>query len=226
MARARKDRQDDAGQPRRPRPRRHRRRHPRGRAGARCLDARGVQAGAGRRRSVAYTDPKPAAPRASIWCKVLERFGIADAVKKKAVLTTGGNEAAEAVADGKAEIGVTLISEIVTVKGAKLAGAAAGGHRRSTRSMRPRSRRAAPSPRGARAFVDALTSPAMAGAGPRRGSSRRSNLELSSAKQPRSQGSQLQRASSSRRSAASRSRASSALIGSPKTKPCAYSQPS
>src|SRR5262249_50345880 len=53
---------------------------------------------------------------------VLNRLGVADAVKAKAVLTAGGKETVEAVAKGDAEIGVAFISEIIAVKGAKYAG--------------------------------------------------------------------------------------------------------
>jgi molybdate transport system substrate-binding protein len=49
---------------------------------------------------------------------VLQKLGIADAVQGKAV----NLRAAEAVAEGKADIGVTQISEILPVAGAELAG--------------------------------------------------------------------------------------------------------
>ena len=73
-------------------------------------------------RSVAYTDPREGGTSGIYLIGVLERFGIADVVTRKAVLSNGGRAAVEKVAQGEAEIAVTLISEIVPVKGAKLAG--------------------------------------------------------------------------------------------------------
>src|SRR5262245_28464611 len=69
-------------------------------------------------RSVAYTDPRQGGQSGIHLVGLLERFGIADAVGKKSVLTSGGHTAVEKVAHGDAEIAVTFISEIVAVKGA------------------------------------------------------------------------------------------------------------
>src|SRR5215813_8980480 len=74
-------------------------------------------------RSVAYTDPREGGTSSTYVMGVLDRFGLVDVVGKKAVLTKGGHEAVEKVARGEAEIAVTLISEIVPVKGARLAAA-------------------------------------------------------------------------------------------------------
>jgi ABC-type molybdate transport system substrate-binding protein len=65
------------------------------------------------------------------------------------------------VAHGAAEIGVTLISEIVPIKGAKLAGPLPGDTQLWTiyASAIPASSK---EPVHARAFITALTSPAMA----------------------------------------------------------------
>ena len=54
--------------------------------------------------------------------KMLERMGIADALKSKTLLLSGAEDTAAAVRDGKAEILITLISEIVSAKGLELAG--------------------------------------------------------------------------------------------------------
>jgi hypothetical protein len=70
---------------------------------------------------VAYTDPAEGGTSGLYFVGILDRFGIADEIKKKSVLTKGGREAALEVAEGRAEIGVTFISEILAVKGAKLA---------------------------------------------------------------------------------------------------------
>jgi molybdate transport system substrate-binding protein len=54
--------------------------------------------------------------------KMIERMGIADALKSKTLLLSGAEETTAAVRDGKAEILITLISEIVSAKGLELAG--------------------------------------------------------------------------------------------------------
>ena len=54
--------------------------------------------------------------------KMLGSMGIADALKSKTLLLSGAEETAAAVRDGKAEILITLISEIMSAKGLALAG--------------------------------------------------------------------------------------------------------
>jgi molybdate transport system substrate-binding protein len=71
--------------------------------------------------SIAYTDPKLGGTTVIHLMKLADRFGITEAVVKKGVLATGGDDASEKVAHGQAEIAVSLISEIVPIKGAKMA---------------------------------------------------------------------------------------------------------
>jgi molybdate transport system substrate-binding protein len=73
-------------------------------------------------RTVAYTDPKAGGSSGTFFAGLLQKLGIAEAVNKKAVLGKRGYEVAEAVAEGRAEIGTTFISEILTVKGVKVVG--------------------------------------------------------------------------------------------------------
>ena len=73
-------------------------------------------------RAVAYSDPRGGGSSGTFFAGLLDRLGIADAVNKKAVLGKRGYEVAEAVARGEAEIGSTFISEILTVKGVRIAG--------------------------------------------------------------------------------------------------------
>jgi len=112
-------------------------------------------------KSIAYTDPKLGGTSVIHLMKLADRFGITDAVVKKGVLASGGDDASEKVAHGQAEIAVTLISEIVPIKGARLAGALPGDTQLWTiyASAIPLSSK---EPAHARAFVAALTSPAMA----------------------------------------------------------------
>jgi molybdate transport system substrate-binding protein len=72
-------------------------------------------------KSIAYVDPARGATSGIHFAGVLDRLGIADAVKGKSVLMPGGY-AAEAVAKGQAELAVHQISEILPVKGVVLVG--------------------------------------------------------------------------------------------------------
>ncbi len=73
-------------------------------------------------KTVAYSDPKAGGSSGTFFAGLLDKLGIAEAVNKKAVLGKRGYEVAMAVAQGRAEIGTTFISEILTVKGVKVAG--------------------------------------------------------------------------------------------------------
>ena len=72
-------------------------------------------------RAVAYIDPAGGGTSGKHFAGVLQRLGIEDAVKAKAVLVPGGY-AAEPVARGEADMAVHQISEILPVKGVKLVG--------------------------------------------------------------------------------------------------------
>jgi molybdate transport system substrate-binding protein len=54
---------------------------------------------------------------------LIQRLGIADALKAKSMLTTTGEQVGEDVAGGKAELGVLPVSEILPIRGAELLGA-------------------------------------------------------------------------------------------------------
>ena len=73
-------------------------------------------------KSIAYVDPASGATSGIYFAGLLQRLGIADAVKGKTVLRQGGGYVAELVARGEAELAVHQISEIVPVKGATLVG--------------------------------------------------------------------------------------------------------
>ncbi len=73
-------------------------------------------------KTVAYSDPKAGGSSGTYFAGLLDKLGIADQVNKKAVLRKRGYEVAQAVADGRAEIGTTFISEALTVKGVKVVG--------------------------------------------------------------------------------------------------------
>jgi molybdate transport system substrate-binding protein len=113
-------------------------------------------------KSIAYTDPKLGGTSVQHLMKIADQFGIRDEVTKKGIHATGGNDASAKVARGEAEISVTLISEIGHAKGARLAAPLPAALQLWTvYSAAIPANSAAPSE--ARAFVAALTSPAMQG---------------------------------------------------------------
>ena len=71
--------------------------------------------------TIAYTDPKLGGTSVEHLMKIAEGFGIKDEVIRKGITATGGNDAAQKVADGKADIAVVPITDI-HAKAAKLAG--------------------------------------------------------------------------------------------------------
>ena len=73
-------------------------------------------------RSVAYTDPKAGGSGGVMFSALLQKLGIADEINKKAVLGKGGHDVAVSIAEGRAELGATFISEVLPVKGAKVVG--------------------------------------------------------------------------------------------------------
>ena len=72
-------------------------------------------------KSIVYVDPATGATSGTHFAGVLEKLGIAEAVKPKAKLVPGGYPA-ELVANGEVEMVVHQISEIVPVKGVTLVG--------------------------------------------------------------------------------------------------------
>ena len=72
-------------------------------------------------KTIAYVDPAKGATSGIHFANVLEKLGIADDVKEKSILLSGGY-VIEFVAEGKAELGVQQITEILPVQGATLVG--------------------------------------------------------------------------------------------------------
>jgi molybdate transport system substrate-binding protein len=73
-------------------------------------------------RSVAYTNPAAGGTAGIYMNGLLEKLGIADEVKKKALLQQSGSAVADAVANGAAEIGISFTSELMPNKGVKVVG--------------------------------------------------------------------------------------------------------
>jgi molybdate transport system substrate-binding protein len=72
-------------------------------------------------RSIAYSDPK-LAPSGIHLTRVLAQLGITDAVRDKTILRTPFDGGVELVANGDAEVGMFLASEIQMAKGVRLVG--------------------------------------------------------------------------------------------------------
>lgn len=73
-------------------------------------------------RGVAYSDPAAGGSSGNYFAGLIEKLGIADEIGKKAVLGKRGYEVAQAVVDGRAELGTTFISELMTVPGVTILG--------------------------------------------------------------------------------------------------------
>ncbi len=72
-------------------------------------------------KSIVYGNPERVRGGAH-FAEVLRRLGIADAVKEKTLLSSGGPASSEAVARGEAELGVQGLSKSIVAKGATVAG--------------------------------------------------------------------------------------------------------
>jgi len=110
-------------------------------------------------RSVAYTDPQAGGSGGIMFAALLEKLGLAAEVNAKAVLGKGGFDVSQIVADGRADIGTTFISEALPVKGLTVVGPLPGDlHNTNTYSAAVHARAADPA--GAQALLRSLTAPA------------------------------------------------------------------
>ena len=73
-------------------------------------------------KGVSFSDPAAGGSSGTYFAGLLQKMGIADEVNRKAVLGKRGYEVAQAVVDGRAEIGTTFISELLTVPGVRIIG--------------------------------------------------------------------------------------------------------
>jgi molybdate transport system substrate-binding protein len=73
-------------------------------------------------KSVSYTDPSGGGTAAVFIAGLLDRLGLTEAVKKKAVPFKTGREVIGAVLKGDAELGIGFTTEFVPVKGVKVVG--------------------------------------------------------------------------------------------------------
>jgi len=108
-------------------------------------------------KSLVYADPAKGASSGIYFAGLLQRIGIADAVKDKTSLQPGGY-VVELVAQGKAEIGIHQITEILPVKGVSLIGPLPAELQNIT-TYSAGIMTTAVSPEIAKAFLDYATSP-------------------------------------------------------------------
>jgi molybdate transport system substrate-binding protein len=110
-------------------------------------------------RSVSFTDPAGGGSSGRNFVTVLQKLGIAEQIFGKAVFGKRGHDVAHALADGRAEIGTTFISEMLTVKGVTVVGPLPGDlHFTNTYTAAiPREGSQA---EAARALLSVLTAPA------------------------------------------------------------------
>ncbi len=110
-------------------------------------------------KSVAYTDPKAGGSGGIMFAGLLRKLGIAEVVNAKAVLCKGGLDVSTTIAEGRAAIGTTFISEALPVKGVKIVGPLPGPLH-NTNVYTAAIHKAAVARDGAAAFLRALTDPA------------------------------------------------------------------
>ena len=73
-------------------------------------------------RSVAVSDVAVGGTAGKHLAQMFERIGVADAIDRKAVRCASGADVTQRVADGQAEIGMTFISEMLPIRGARVIG--------------------------------------------------------------------------------------------------------
>ena len=109
-------------------------------------------------KSITYVDPAQGATSGIHFAGILKSFGIADAMQAKTTLVPGGYPA-ELVAEGKVEMVVHQISEIVPVKGVTIVGPLPRDVQKVTTYSAGIAKKSE-APEVAQAFVAFLTSPA------------------------------------------------------------------
>jgi molybdate transport system substrate-binding protein len=73
-------------------------------------------------RGIAFSDAAVGGSAGVYLARLFNEMGLADIIKAKGLPQQSGGEVAESVAAGKAEIGMTLIAEIVPIDGARVLG--------------------------------------------------------------------------------------------------------
>jgi molybdate transport system substrate-binding protein len=108
--------------------------------------------------SVSYTDPKSGGAFGQSFDRTLVKLGLADEVRRKALLVSGSRQIVQAVARGEAAVAITFKSAIVTTPGLKFAGILPAPFE-DQEPFTAGVLKTATSPDIARAFIDSLLTP-------------------------------------------------------------------
>jgi molybdate transport system substrate-binding protein len=73
-------------------------------------------------RAISYSDPAVGGSAGIYLAKLFEQLGLAEMIKEKGMPQRNGAEVARRVAEGTAELGMTLASEIRPIAGARIIG--------------------------------------------------------------------------------------------------------
>jgi molybdate transport system substrate-binding protein len=73
-------------------------------------------------KSISYVNPEAGGTSGTYMDGLFKRMGISDQVRAKVIWGYQGSQVADAVASGKAELGITFISEMAPNKGVRIAG--------------------------------------------------------------------------------------------------------
>ena len=113
-------------------------------------------------RAIACSDPAIGGSAGTHFAALLRQFGIEDAVRHKLLKRASGVKTAEAVASGEADIGITLLPEMLPVKGVYPAAPLPDALQKFTTYVAAVSAQCAV-PETAAAFIRAAADPALAG---------------------------------------------------------------
>jgi molybdate transport system substrate-binding protein len=108
--------------------------------------------------TIAHSDPATGATAGTHAARLVERLGIAEQMRPRTLVFPGGGAAVQAVAEGRAALALTQISEIIEVRGAALVGPLPDSVQLVTPYLGAVTARAADR-EGALAFLAALTGP-------------------------------------------------------------------
>lgn len=108
--------------------------------------------------AIAHSDPATGATAGTHAARLIERLGIAEQMRARTLVFPGGGAAVQAVAEGRAGLALTQISEIIAVPGAALVGPLPDSAQLVTPYLGAVTTRAADR-EGAAAFLAFLTGP-------------------------------------------------------------------
>jgi molybdate transport system substrate-binding protein len=114
-------------------------------------------------RAIACSEPAIGGSAGTHFAALLTQFGIEDAVRGKLLKRASGVKTAETVASGEADIGITLLPEMLPVKGVRVAAPLPDALQKYTTYVAAVSAQCA-SPGTAAAFIGAVSDPGQAAA--------------------------------------------------------------